>query len=315
MQVKNVGFLLTFKCLSICSHCSYKAGPTRVGCMDLVDAEKWMGELVGNQSLQRLTIHGGEPFIYFEVLKNTINKAWRLKIPQIWIITNAYWADTKETALAKLEELREVGLSSITFSADAFHQEHIPLESIRYAIQAAQLTGFEKITIDSYVLHAETGNDSFRDKLQDLLDFPNVKFSKYPVRFDGRAAESLANYIQPQPEVPKGKCQLPSRLGGDLQNPQGIEIDWQGNVTLCPGLCIGNAKVKPLTQVLAEYDYEKHPIISIIAEQGPIGLMNLARDKGYDEKQEFINGCHLCYEMRKFLRPYYPEYLAPETCY
>jgi len=69
MQVKGVDFLLTFRCPSKCKHCCYKAGPERTGFMKLEDAEQWLTELAETQPLQSLTVHGGEPFLYFDVLK------------------------------------------------------------------------------------------------------------------------------------------------------------------------------------------------------------------------------------------------------
>ncbi|MCK4585004.1 hypothetical protein KAU13_06280 [candidate division WOR-3 bacterium] len=87
------------------------------------------------------------------------------------------------------------------------------------------------------------------------------------------------------------------------------------NVTLYPGVCIGNVRNKSLTGVLENYDYRTHPIIRIIAEEDPVGLLRLARGKGYRKEERFINECHLCYEMRKYLRRFYPEHLAPSGCY
>ncbi|MBA7595944.1 hypothetical protein ES703_02911 [subsurface metagenome] len=69
MHVNGADFLLTFKCPSQCKHCSYKAGPERNGIMDLKDAERWLSELKETQPIKSLTAHGGEPFIYFEILK------------------------------------------------------------------------------------------------------------------------------------------------------------------------------------------------------------------------------------------------------
>ena len=318
MQVKGVDFLLTFKCPSKCRHCSYKAGPERTGYMKLEDAERYLKELTDTQPLQSIGAHGGEPFLYFELLKWIMEKAKELEVSRTWVITNGYWAKTKEIAKKKLVELKKAGLTSITFSVDGFHQEYIPLESVRNGIEAAATVGFERVCVDSYFL-GHPDSDNFynvltRKAIESLGTLDKVEINKRQADFEGRAAE-LARYVESKPETPAGKCQVPFWIGGDLKDPQGVEIDFEGNVTLCPGICIGNTKIKSLTQILQNYDHLAHPILSIIAKEGPIGLLEVAISKGFGEQRKFIDECHLCYEVRKFLRRYYPQYLAPRNCY
>jgi len=319
MQLKGLDFLLTFKCPSKCKHCSYRAGPERTGFITLEEAEKWLTDLSKTQVLQAITVHGGEPFLYFGILKGILKKAKELDINERWVITNAYWAENEEIAEKKLSELKEVGLKCITFSVDAFHQEYIPINTVKTGIEAATKIGFDKVAVDSYILGTEDSNNEYnimtRYTISHLKDLTNVRFAKFPADLEGRAVDFLVDYVEPATEAPAGRCQFPFWLGGDLKNPEGIEIDFQGNVTFCPGICIGNAKDQSLNDIIKNYNYQKHPIIKIIAEEGPIGLIQLAKEKGYKEDKKFINECHLCYEMRRFLQPHYPEYLAPASCY
>lgn len=319
MQIKSVDFLLTFRCPSKCKHCCYRAGPDRTGFIDLEQAEKWLTELIEIQPLQSITVHGGEPFLYFKVLKGIFKKAKEFGIQERWVITNGYWAKDAKVAKRKLFELKEAGLLCITFSVDAFHQEYIPIENVKTGIKAATKIGFEKVAVDSYILGTEYSDNEYnimtRYAISHLKDFPNVRFAKFPVDLEGRASDFLVDYVEPATEAPAGRCQFPFWLGGDLKNPEGIEVDHEGNVTFCPGICIGNAKDQSLIDIIKNYNYQKHPIIKIIAEEGPIGLLLLAKEKGYREDKKFINECHFCYEMRKFLNPYYPKYLVPASCY
>jgi len=318
MQIKSVDFLLTFKCPSKCKHCSYKAGPERTGHMKLADVERYLKELTNTQPVQAITAHGGEPFLYFELLKQIMKKAKELKLPRRWVITNGYWAKTKAIARKKLVELKEAGLQCITFSVDGFHQEYIPLESVKNGIEVAASLGFEKVCVDSYFLVDPNSDNSYniltRNALERLGELDNVEINRYQADFEGRGAE-LVKYVETKAELPAGKCPLPFWIGGNLKNPKTIEIDFEGNVTLCPGICIGNTKTQLLSQILQNYDYHAHPILSIIAEKGPIGLLEVAVAKGFKQHQKFVNECHLCYKVRKFLRPYCPQFLAPEGCY
>jgi len=272
-----------------------------------------------HQPLTSLTIHGGEPFLNFELLTAILNKATVLDIKQRWVITNGFWATNKLIAEEKMRRLKDAGLLCITFSVDAFHQEYTPLENVKIGLDAAVRIGFDTIVVDSYFVGSENTENEFNASTYRLINslqvYDTVHFSQYPVAFAGRAADNLVECVSSSTELPSGKCQFPFWLGGDLKNPEGIEIDFEGNVTLCPCLCIGNAVNHPLTELIDDYDFSEHPLIRVLAEQGPSGLLPLAKAKGYKDNRRFINECHLCYEMRKFLRNYHPDELAPANCY
>lgn len=319
MQISGVDFLITFTCTSRCKHCSYRAGPERIGVMNVFDAEQWLRELSETQEITSLTIHGGEPFLYFDLLKEIIKRGRDLGILRRWVITNGFWAKTNAIAEQNLIELKEAGLTCMTFSVDAFHQEYVPLEHVRNGIMAATRFDFDKVCIDSYFVVAQNSNNRYdiltRQALERLEVIENVTINRYRVGLDGRGADHLVEFVDCQDEPPTGACQLPSWLGGNLQSPGAIEIDCEGNVTLCPGICIGNAQTQSLTDIVARYDYRKHPIIHTIAEEGPIGLLRQARKRGYNNNTKFVNECHLCYEMRRVLHDFYPRQLAPQACY
>jgi hypothetical protein len=287
--------------------------------MALADANKWLTELVETQPFDWLTVHGGEPFLYFDILKQIIHKSAELGIPKIGVITNAYWAIDLVKTEHKLKELRRAGLNHITISVDAFHQEYIPIEKMRNAIISASNLGFEKVWVDSYFINPTEFSSPYdlktRDAIESLRDIQGVEFSKYQVGMEGRAADLLIKETEKCGGIPQGKCQFPFWLGGDLKNPKVIEIDREGNVTLCPGLCVGNAKESSLLNILDSYNYRGHPIIRILAEEGPIGLFHLAKSEGLHVIASYVNECHLCYEMRRVLSCKYPQYLAHRGCY
>lgn len=100
-----------------------------------------------------------------------------------------------------------------------------------------------------------------------------------------------------------------------MRDPLGIEIDPFGWVNFCPGLTIGNAKEKKLSKIVNDYNWKENPIIQVLEREGPIGLFKVAKEKGFVPREGYVDKCHLCYETRKFLRPYFPKWLAPKECY
>jgi MoaA/NifB/PqqE/SkfB family radical SAM enzyme len=281
--------------------------------------DQWLTGIAATQPVNSVTLHGGEPFLYFDLMRAILSKARALNLKHRWVITNGFWAQSYDVAMGKLRDLKEAGLTAITFSVDAFHQKYVSLDRVRTGIEIAAYFGLDTVAVDSYFLFAENNKNSYniqtRKSLESLRMISNVKFNKFAATFDGRAAEFLVKQEFIEGKMPNGKCRPPSWLGNSLTDPKTVEIDHEGNITLCPGICIGNAKKQPLTEIIRQYDYKQHPIISIIVEKGPIGLFELAESKGYKGTQKFVNECHLCYEMRKYLHAQYPRYLAPQGCY
>lgn len=240
---------------------------------------------------------------------------------QVYVFTNGYWATDPATARRLLARLQEAGLDYVLFSVDAFHQERIPLERIAIGIEAARELGYRTIDVDNCCLGEPEMDNAYnrhtRDnmaRLAQLCDLSGVNVDQGPARMVGRAADELSALIAPQ-DTPMDRCTLPDYLGGDLRAPTGVEIHPDGWVDFCAGLALGNAREHPLAQILAAYDPDSHPIIRALAEDGPTGLLRLARRHGYSPAGDYVDGCHMCYEARRFLLPHYPDHLAPPHPY
>lgn len=319
MNLTGCDFLLTFKCVAQCRHCSYKASPDRKGVMAVTDFQKYMTVLANEQSLDSITFHGGEPFLFYETLKRCIEIGHKLGQREIAVITNGYWGGNPGNAQTKLQELRKAGLTSIYFSVDAFHQEFVPFQSVHTAINAARAIALNKIVVTSYFLGSIDAQNSFNQKTEEYLErlrLPeDFRIDRHSLNIVGRATDQLASYLRCKSGIPRGKCVLPHWAGETLKDPKTIEIDFLGNVTICPGLRIGNAKSESLSKIIKDYDYREHPIIKLIVEGGPCKLLDMPQARENIDRGKYVNECHLCYELRKQLRGCYPEFLAPEGCY
>ncbi|MFW9962439.1 MAG: radical SAM protein [Candidatus Sifarchaeia archaeon] len=319
MQVRSVNFLVTFRCPSKCEHCVYNASPEQMGRINLNDVEMWLRELKRMQWFEGLTLHGGEPFLFPDEMKAILKMAKELAIPKRGAITNGYWARTPLKAMKTLKELTDADLNRITFSVDGFHQRYIAIENVKLGIKAAISLGIERVWVDSYYLESVDSENVYdeltKSSLREIQGINGVEYSLHPVDFEGRGAKILLDYTQMSSEIPSGNCILPYWIGGDLQNPEAVEIDFEGNITLCPGICIGNAKTDSLSSTLDSYTYINHPIIRVLVEEGPIGLHGLAIKHRLKPKSEFVNECQLCYEMRKLLHAHYPHFLSPGRIY
>jgi hypothetical protein len=318
IKLKGLDILLTYRCTGHCVHCCYRAGPGRSETMTVAEVEGYLAA-VANQPLEWVLLFGGEPFLLPDLLRASV--ALAAPLARVLVFTNGYWAKDTDTALQRLADLQQAGLDYIMFSVDAFHQAQTPLTRVAVGIDAARELGYHTIEIDNRCLEEPDADNCFNrrtralmTRLAELCDLSGVNVLQGPSRVVGRAADQLSPYLGTQTTLPV-KCPLPGYLGSDLRTPAGVEIHPGGWVNLCAGLALGNARQRPLNEILTGYDPDAHPIISVLTREGPAGLLRLAQRHGYSFAGGYADGCHLCYQARRFLRHDYPDHLAPTHPY
>lgn len=327
ITLKGLDLLITYNCVSQCAHCCYRAGPGRGGRLTAAEVEGYLRQ-VADHPLEWVMLFGGEPFIYLDDLVAMVTAVRRHPTAQPTVFTNAYWAYQEEVARRKLARLREAGLDRIAFSVDAFHSAFVPVARVALAVRVAQALGFSQIDLDNQWVIApdldipiNAATRRMRDTLAEMVDLSGVRVWDSRTRPVGRAAELLPELLRRAGKMPQGLCEAkglciaPYYLGADLRAPHTVEIHPDGEVNLCAGMSLGNARQTPLARILADYDYTNYPVIRTIAEGGPVALLAQAEAAGYQRLPDYINPCHLCYEVRRFLQPGQPRQLAPAAVY
>ncbi|MBI4758294.1 MAG: radical SAM protein [Chloroflexi bacterium] len=307
---------LTDKCNVRCQHCAFHCGPEVRGVMGFDDARRYLRQTVG-RSLELVCITGGEPCLYFGLVADVVGEARAIGVPGIWLFTNAYWAVNRTAASRKLARLKEAGMTRLCLSADGFHQPFVPVARLRHAVAAARDLGLE-IVLDVRFLgppqEDNWTNQVTRRVLEELGDLGDAEIWQGQPLYIGRAADTLLPQVAQRSGLPKGSCPGPW-AGGAWGNPAGVDVDLYGEVTLCPGISIGNAKGRSLSGILDEYDPQRHPTIRELVAGGPKRLARIAQRIGYTPRSGYASECHLCYDVRRFLRPRCSSELAPLTCY
>ena len=125
--------------------------------------------------------------------------------------------------------------------------------------------------------------------------------------FRGRAAEKLAEGMPTKPWTSFAAC-----TSEDLRNPARVHVDAYGNVHLCQGLLMGNMWKTPLSELVAGYDPDAHPVVGPLLAGGPTRLAEAA---SVEHEAEYISACHLCYSVRKALLGRFPCELGPRQVY
>lgn len=98
----------------------------------------------------------------------------------------------------------------------------------------------------------------------------------------------------------------------NLRDPGRVHVDPLGYVHLCQGITLGNLFETPLTELVANFDADAHPIVGPLLNGGPVALVERY---GLDHDHAYADACHLCYTAREKLRERFPEALAPDQMY
>jgi hypothetical protein len=317
LHVTALGLHLTDRCNARCEHCAYHCGPQALGVMSADEAEGYIQQAT-EAGAEMLCMSGGEPLLFLDTVAKIAQKASSRGIRSIWVFTNAHWATNPEKTKRTLTILKKAGVSRLCIGTDGFHQPFVPTSSVRDAMSIASSMELE-VVLDTRIMGKTLQDDNPINKatiriLQELGDLKNIETWRGTPLFIGRAAEILPQKIGTEPYFLGGQCMGPW-AGGSWVNPIGVDVDLYGEVTICPGISIGNAKKRDLSNILSGYIPSRHRIIRELSAGGPKALWRSAQDLGYKTLGGYLSACHLCYDVRKFIRSHYPAELAPVSCY
>lgn len=139
-NLKRIEFVITYACTGRCKHCSEG---NRLGGSEHIDAEaaaKVVQTVADKFAIDSVMTFGGEPLLYPDAVFAIHSAAKEKNIPKRQLITNGYFSKDKAKIKEVAKGLADCGITDILLSADAFHQEIIPLEYVKeFAIQLKQL--------------------------------------------------------------------------------------------------------------------------------------------------------------------------------
>ncbi len=286
-SLSGLHLLLTYKCTFECDHCFVWSGPFQAGTMTLDTVEHIIDQAVQLGTVEWIYFEGGEAFLYYAILRSGVLRAKERGF-NVGIVTNAYWANAESDALEWLRPLAG-SIDDLSISSDAYHGSGDKNRNPETARAAAEQLGIpvNTISIAEPGAAGETGESA--------------------VLFRGRAAELLASKVPPTPWQQFDVCPWEN-----LRNPQRVHVDPFGVLHICQGISIGNLLERTLTEIMADFRPDAHPVVGPLLDGGPAELVRryeLAHEEAYADH------CHLCYESRRALRSQFPEQLTPDQMY
>ena len=205
-------------------------------------------------------------------------------------------------------------------SADPYHQTFVPPQSrLRAYRWAVEIFGSENVAAADLSLEQLTELQSTGRDQKQLEEYTR----RHTPKLIGRAGNVLAGFCPDRPlddlaedgdwrGRPAGRsCQ--SEFDSDQMWE--IHIDPYGNIQTCCGIIIGDAREKPLSGWMERGFHTDNALVQMVYERGPYAYLELAIQRGYQPGEGYPQKCNLCWEIRKFLHPYFPETFGPAEIY
>ena len=279
---------LTDKCTAACDMCCFGCSPK--GEMHLET------DLIKDVTLQASRIEGiraigftgGEPLIYFDQVLECCRYAKSLGL-HITINSNGFWGANEERANEMAAALQKAGVALISFSADKYHQQYVPIEHLKAAIRATLRAGMlGNISV------METNDSDNIVKMTEALrpEIYQIELAYHPMLPIGKALETTAEgeYIK-NFDSKYAKCTFAGM----------VHLNFDGNYYMCcsqfckeiPPINLGSAKevkLQDLEQKILTNDY-----LYVMLRNGLTWYIDLARELGFEIPSYLCSPCHCCY--------------------
>lgn len=225
-NLNRIEFVVTMACTGRCKHCSEGE---HIGCTGHIDGEaaaKAIVEVCQHYQIESLMTFGGEPLLFPEVVCKIHETAAKLGIPKRDLITNGYFSKDKQRIKEVVAALADSGVSRMLLSVDAFHQETIPLEPVKYFAECVKETDIV-IKLSPAWLVSETDDNPYNRKTREILeelaylDIPvgdgNVVFpSGNAVKYLGEYFDENVEYTNPYEDDPRDVRVISFSPNGDV---------------------------------------------------------------------------------------------------
>ena len=249
----------------------------------------------------RIHLTGGEPFGRWALLREICRRAKQESLPPADLVeTNAFWAADDRIILERLAELDAAGVGTLAISTDPYHQQFVPIAHVRrLAALATGAWGAQRVRV-RWRDWQETGfdTDGLTDSQRAELFLNHAQSGRD--RMNGRAAMLLARRVAAKPiEAFEGRSCRDALL-------RGKHVHLAGGGWIVPGTCAGIVvgRADEETSVGAcwrrlEADHGRRPVVGVLAEVGPVGLLEEARATGFQPERRYAGKCHLCWSIRR----------------
>ena len=140
-NLNKIEFVVTDACTGCCKHCS--EGDHAV-CGERIDPEiaaESVRKIASEYDIKTVMAFGGEPLLYTDATCAIMKAATEMNVPKRQIITNGYFSKKPDRIRTVADMLAKSGVNDLLLSVDAFHQETIPLDIVKFFAAEIKMRG------------------------------------------------------------------------------------------------------------------------------------------------------------------------------
>ena len=167
-NLEKIEFVVTYACTGRCKHCSEGDHASCGKRIDPTVAADAVRKIAAEYDIKTVMTFGGEPLLYPEAVYAVMDAAKELNTPKRQVITNGYFSKDATKIAEVAARLAECGVNDLLLSADAFHQEFIPLETVRMFALEAKRAGVP-IRIQPAWLVSKDDENSYNVRTKEIL--------------------------------------------------------------------------------------------------------------------------------------------------
>lgn len=242
-NLNRLEFVVTMSCTGRCKHCSEGSHLDCTGYIDADKAAEAIRKVCEKYQIKSLMTFGGEPLIYPEVVCAIHAAGTEMGIPQRDLITNGFFSKDKKRIEEVVHSLEKSGVRRILLSVDAFHQETIPTEPVKYFAECVTKTGIFIELCPAWLVSKQDSNLYNVRTREIIAEFSgmDIPVGKGNVIFpSGNALIYLKEYFEEGKQYINPYEDDPADIRAISFEPDGVVLN-------------GNCYEKDILQILDEY--------------------------------------------------------------
>lgn len=196
-NLNRIEFVVTNACTGKCKHCS-QGDHNSHDKIDKSSASDAVRKIAREYDIKSVMTFGGEPLLCSEIVCEIHKAAREMNIPKRQLITNGYFTNDIDRIKFVANEIINSGVNEILLSADAFHQEIIPLSLVMKFAECVNSADITFKVHPAWLVSSEEDN-LYNVKTREILDEFNrigIETGEGNVIFpSGNALKYLGDYF------------------------------------------------------------------------------------------------------------------------
>ena len=197
-NLNKIEFVVTYACTGWCKHCSEGEHTSCGERIDPVIAADAVRKIAAGYDVKTVMTFGGEPLLYTDAVYTVMKTAKELNIPRRQVITNGYFSKNVDKIREVAQSLAACGVNDLLLSVDAFHQETIPLETVKIFAAEIKKNGIPIRLSPAWLVSVDDDNPYNRKTREILGSFADMEIpvgAGNVIFPEGNALEYLAEYF------------------------------------------------------------------------------------------------------------------------